>query len=409
MTVLWVKVGGLWPPHTGGRLRTLHMISELSRRHAVVVLTTCEHGDDGESLNRYLALCNRVVAIPFTAPRRGQWRFLLSVAGALLSSLPVDLWKWRARGIRHAVARVLRSEQFDVIVSDFLVARANIPAHTALPIVYFAHNVEHVIWRRLKDVATNPIHRMLLEIEWRKMRRVESRVCSSSTLTVAVSDTDRETLRAEARGAPVVAVPTGVDTTYFAPSPSTGHKTTAIVFSGAMDWYPNEDAVWFFVERVLPLIRRDVPDASFTVVGRRPSPRLQRLASSRGVCITGTVEDVRPYLAEASVYVVPLRVGGGTRLKIFEAFAMAKPVVSTSIGAEGLEVVPGKHLEIADDPETFSKAVVGLLCDGMRRRALGCEARKLVEEKHSWDNVARVFERHLATAIAAARSPDARS
>src|SRR6185503_7113005 len=143
------------------------------------------------------------------------------------------------------------------------------------------------------------------------------------------------------------------------------------VFTGSMDWYPNEDGILYFADTILPLIRRECPDAQVTVVGRDPSARLRAAASGRGVRLTGTVEDVRPYMSDAAVYVVPLRVGGGTRLKIFEALAMGKPVVSTTVGAEGLPLVPGKHYLRADEPADFARAVVALLRDPARRRRLG--------------------------------------
>jgi glycosyltransferase involved in cell wall biosynthesis len=170
-----------------------------------------------------------------------------------------------------------------------------------------------------------------------------------------------------------------------------------------MDWYPNEDAVLHFVDTILPRIRRDVPDVSLTVVGRNPTPRLRRLGEQAGVRITGTVDDVRPHVANAAVCVVPLRVGGGTRLKIFEALAMGKAVVSTSIGAEGLPVESGEHAMIADDPDDFASAVVRLLQRPDERHRLGSAGRRLVEERFSWHEVARRFEALCEDAVTVAR------
>jgi polysaccharide biosynthesis protein PslH len=164
------------------------------------------------------------------------------------------------------------------------------------------------------------------------------------------------------------------------------------VFTGAMDWFPNEDGILDFLDTTLPLIQREVPDVSLTIVGRNPSERLRTGCNRPGVYVTGTVDDVRPYVDEAAVYVVPLRIGGGTRLKIFEALAMGKPVVSTTIGAEGLPMVDGEHFISADSPAEMARAVVSLLRDPARRRALGSAGRELVEQRHSWQRVALDFE-----------------
>src|SRR5262249_35606437 len=164
-----------------------------------------------------------------------------------------------------------------------------------------------------------------------------------------------------------------------------------LVFTGSMDWYPNEDGIVHFIDAVLPRIRRAVPAASLTVVGRNPSDRLRSAAAAAGVQVTGLVDDVRPHMAEAAVYVVPLRIGGGTRLKIFEALSMAKAVVSTAVGAEGLPLAPGRHFLQADDPAAFGEAVTSLLRDPARRRAIGAAGRGLGEARGSWaEGVGRV-------------------
>jgi glycosyltransferase involved in cell wall biosynthesis len=235
------------------------------------------------------------------------------------------------------------------------------------------------------------VHRTLLEIEWRKLRRAEAAACTRADLTIAVSEDDRRRLASIAPRSRTTAVPTGVDTSYFKPA-GRPEVPGRLVFSGSMDWHPNEDAVIHFGESILPRIRERVPGASFVVVGRNPSTRLVEAAKRTGMELTGTVDDVRPHVDEAAVYVVPLRAGSGTRLKIFEAFAMGKAVVSTTLGAEGLDVEPGRNVILADEPDDFARAVVALLADRDRRQALGHAARALVEERYSWDRVARDFE-----------------
>jgi sugar transferase (PEP-CTERM/EpsH1 system associated) len=391
MRILWVKVGGLWPLNTGGRHRSFHIVAELARRHRVSVLTTHGPGDDPEGLAAHLPECEEVVSIPFVPAKHASTRFVRMLLASWFSPLPVDLWKCRVPALRDEVARRLRRTAFDLCVADFLAAVPNVPVDGTVPIVLFAHNVEHVIWQRLGQVEPRRLRRTLIAVEWRKMRRYETQACERASLTLTVSDTDREVLAALAPRAPMAAIPTGVDTAYFAPNGSR-EKPGALVFTGSMDWYPNDDAIRYFLTAILPRIRGEIPDVSLTVVGRNPGSRLRDAATRAGVRVTGTVDDVRPYVADAAVYVVPLRIGGGTRLKIFEALAMGKAVVSTTIGAEGLPLVPGEHFLRTDEPADFASAIVTLIRDPARRRSLGQAGRRLVEERYAWSRVAREFE-----------------
>jgi glycosyltransferase involved in cell wall biosynthesis len=165
-----------------------------------------------------------------------------------------------------------------------------------------------------------------------------------------------------------------------------------------MDWYPNEDAILHFADAIFPRIAAQMPNVTLAVVGRNPSARLRDAVSRAGIIVTGTVDDVRPYIDEAALYIVPLRAGGGTRLKIFEALAMGKAVVSTSVGAEGLAVTPGRDIAIADQPETFASTVLALLRDDVRRAALGHAGRQLVQRRYSWAQVAGEFEQFCQSA-----------
>jgi len=379
-------------------------VSALSRRHRVTLVTTHGSGDDPEGLALALPDCYRIHSIPFAVSKRGDKRFPLTVARSWLAADPVDLWKWRVKQVQDDVEKLLAENTMDVCIADFLFAAANVPLRGRVPVVLFEHNVEYLIWQRLSAIEPRFWRRALFEVEWRKLRSSERAVCQRADLTVAVSEEDRRRLSMLAPAARITSIPTGVDTTYFAPS-TTSEIPTQLVFTGSMDWQPNEDAVAYFVDAILPRIRREVPAVSFAVVGRRPSARVRALAERAGITVTGTVDDVRPYIAQAAVYVVPLRAGGGTRLKIFEALAMQKAVVSTTVGAEGLALMPGREFIAADDPEAFAQEVILLIRNPLRRRELGRAGRHLVETRYSWPQVAREFEEACERVVTAYEQP----
>lgn len=417
MRIAWVKVGGLWPLETGGRLRSFHLLAQISRRHRVCLLTTHEPGDDAAGLAAALPDVEDVWSAVHRSVKSRTPAFASAVARSWLSRLPLDLWRWRVPALAAELRRRLAAGEVDCCVADFLSAAPNVPGlvaggapplgTAAPPVVLFEHNAEHVIWRRLAALERRPWRQVPLEIEWRKLRRAEAQACERAAATIAVSDVDRGVLCDAAPAARVAVIPTGVDTDFFSPV-STGERRAAVVFSGSMDWYPNEDAVLHFIDAMLPPIRAEIPDVSVTVVGRRPGAALLAAAERAGVRVTGTVDDVRPYVGEAEVFVVPLRIGGGTRLKIFEALAMGRAVVSTTVGAEGLPLVNGRHFVCADEPAAFARAVVDLLRNPVRRRALGAAGRALVKKRYSWRHVAHDFERIVESAVVRVTDPGAK-
>lgn len=400
LRILWVKVGNLWPLNTGGRLRSFHVLRELSTRHAVTLLTTHGPDEDPAALREQLPACREVHSIPHTSAKKNSRRFLAALIQSWASPLPVDLYKNRIRTLQDAVTERLAGDAFDLVVADFLVAIPNVPLHEDIPVLHFSHNVEFMIWQRLATTERRPIHKALLALEWRKMRRCELKACREADFTVTVSDQDRDQLGAGLEPGRIEAIPTGVDLDYFQVGARDDEDANDIVFSGSMDWFPNEDAILYFIEAILPRVREVRPNVTVTVVGRNPSDRLRRAAAAAAIRVTGTVDDVRPYVQRAAVYMVPLRIGGGTRLKIYEALAMGKAVVSTTIGAEGLPLAEGEHIVRADEPEAFARALLALLENPERRQALGDAGRTLMEERFSWGQVARAFEGHCHRAIA---------
>jgi polysaccharide biosynthesis protein PslH len=395
MRILWLTPNLLLPLDKGGKLRTWHLMRHLERRHEITCVCFADPGQPIDHHRGMTAACTELVTIPRHEGTKEGLQFYASVARHLLSRLPYAVAQYRSDKFRAAVLDTLASGPYDRIVCDFLVPAVNLPSRLPCPAVLFTHNVEAEIWRRHAETATGWLRRRLYASQWRRMLRFERRTLSRFDRVLAVSDVDRDTFERLYPGsvaAPIAVIPTGVDTEYFAPPPETSGGTPHIVFTGSMDWLPNVDGVQFFCREILPRVRQAVPEATFSIVGRAPTPAVRRLAQEAGVEVTGRVEDVRPYLAQAAVYVVPLRIGGGTRLKIFEAMSAGRAVVSTRIGAEGLPVEDGRHLLLADDPPAFAHAVVKLLHDESARRALGQAARALVTERYDWAAAAERFE-----------------
>ena len=336
-----------------------------------------------------------LVTIPRTDRAKGTAGFYLDAGRYLADGVPYGVAKYRSAAYRVALEQLLSTGAFDAIVCDFLPPVVNLPQHLPCPAILFTHNVEAEIWRRHAENASNPLSRFLMTQQWRRMLRFEQDALARFDLVLAVSDADRQTfnrLYAGALKTPAHVVQTGVDTTYFAPMTDRPERRAHLVFTGSMDWLPNEDGMLYFVRDILPRIRQVEPEATLSVIGRAPTPAVRRLASEAGIEVTGRVDDVRPHIADGAVYVVPLRIGGGTRLKIFEAMAMGKAVVSTTVGAEGLPVTTGQNVVIADEPARFAQAVVHLIRDAESRRRIASEARRLVVDRYDWSAVAGDFE-----------------
>jgi glycosyltransferase involved in cell wall biosynthesis len=291
-----------------------------------------------------------------------------------------------------------------VVVCDFLAPSLNVPNALAAPTVLFQHNVEAMIWERHAAVAAHPVKKRYMAEQWRRMRRFEAAECRRFDHVVAVSPQDAEVFRRDFGVRSVSDVPTGVDTGYFRPTGAEPRRPHELVFTGSMDWLPNEDAILWFAAEILPRVRARVPDATLAVVGRNPTAPIRALHGQAGITVTGSVPDVRPYMEAAALFVVPIRIGGGTRLKIFEAMAMGMPVVSTPVGAEGLPVRDGEDVVLAEEAEAFADAVVALLQDPARARALGDAAASRVQREFGWDAVAARFAAQCADAAGASPS-----
>jgi glycosyltransferase involved in cell wall biosynthesis len=402
MKILWVKAGKILPVDTGGRIRSYNIMRHLAARNELIFLSYYPGERDEEYEREVSERFPGAVSFPAGAPagRVGQaMHYLLRLPG----SAPYAVAKFTAPSVKRAVLDIIERERPDVAVCDFLSASLNFPDPLPVPSVLFQHNVEHALWERQARHEPNLVKRALFKVEALKMRRYEQATVGRFHHVVAVSGNDRSLMSPMTDPSRITVVPTGVEVSSYHLDACTGRSEKFVMFLGSMDWPANIDGVEFFCAEIWPRVIAAVPDARFQVVGRNPPPRIQRLASS-SVEIVGGVESVLQYLRGAPVFVVPLRVGGGTRLKIYEAMAAERAIVSTSVGAEGLDFEDGRDLVIADDATSFGDAVIRLLADPAAREALG-RAAGLTAARFDWSAVARDFEEVLHRTATGAGAP----
>jgi len=369
-----------YPPRFGGASRMYHLIRVLAREHRLTLLCFASPAQAAE-LAPLRELCAAVHTVEH--PPAARWKRLYQLR-SLVGRAYCEYLHASAR-MRAALASLLARRRFDVVQVEF----GDFAGYYSLPDtvlrVLDEHNVEYRLFERTWRLETSPLRRLYYRQEARKLRRDELRACRRADAILTTSDVDRAVLAPHVEGIPIRVVPNGVDTTFFTPG-TTPEEPGRLVFTGAIDYQPNTDGVLYFHAEIWPRIRRMAPGVTLAVVGKDPPTAVRALAGG-GITVTGTVPDVRPWMQSASVFVVPLRVGGGTRLKILEAMASGRAVVSTSLGCEGLDVTPGADILIADTPAAFAEAVVRCLRDPALRAGLTARARALVERRYRWESI----------------------
>jgi len=400
MRILFAALSMPFPPTNGHRLRTWALVRALAQEgHDVTLISFAEpeelHREDAE----LRAVCRAVERLPVPGAHSARWEPLRR-ALALLSREPYGVRRFRSPAFTASLTRALARDRFDLVICDGIYNVQNLPAGLTVPVLLNKDDVAHVILERYVRLERNPLARLYARLEARKVKRWEQRACAGMAANLVCSEVDREILERLCPGVPMLVVPNVVDTEHYAPA-GEGEPLT-VLFQGGMDWHPNRDAVEFFAAEILPELRRLVPAVTFRVAGRSPSDDFRRrFAGAPGLEFTGTVPDMRTEIARATVCVVPLRIGSGTRLKILEAGAMAKPIVSTTLGAEGLTLRHGEEILIADDPACIARTISDLLRNQMRRDALGTAARHRILEYYSHAALRAALHAALAGQLAA--------
>ncbi len=394
----------------GTTIRNYNLIAGLSKRHTIDLVSFVAPDDPSQpaasSERRALDLLHSHCRQIITAPQPVR-RITERAWDTFLSPLPDMALRLESPLMRQQIARLFNESpaDYDVIQIEGIEMT---PYALPLPVgvrqarfyngsprlVFDDHNAEYLLQQRAFLTDARRPRRWIAAaysfVQWRKLAAYERRVCRMADEVVAVSEADRDALLRLAPGLNVTVAPNGVDLDFLRPGvvpPQPAMVQPALVFTGKMDYRPNVDGVLWFIEAVLPLVQAHIPDVHFYVVGQKPHARLAALADHPAVTVTGRVPDVRPYIAGASVYVAPLRIGGGTRLKVLEAMAMGQPLASTRLGCDGFPFADGQEVLFADEPAAFAAAVVRLVRDRELAATLGRAARAYVEQHYGWDAI----------------------
>jgi len=372
------------PADTGGKIRTLNILKQLAKQSDVHLVCFSFEKDD-QAQAKQIEEMGISVSLVLMRPAG----FLVKVMSVLFGVLPFSISKYNSKKMREVLAAILRSKPFHAVHVDHLHMAVYRDCFAEKVAFVDEHNVEYLILERCADIERAPLKKTLFFSQAKKMKKFEGRSAVKFSACFTVSPNDKVTLSRITDGmVPIHVIPNGVDTDYFRPGSAVSGEEESLVFTGSLDWFPNEDSVTYFCREILPAIRAKKPNVKFYVVGKGATDTLKKLAQDdSGIIVTGRVDDVRPYIAKSKIFVVPLRIGGGTRLKILEAMAMGKAVVSTTLGAEGIAYVENRDIILADRPQDFAKKVLSLLDDGKKRSELGTAARNFVLGWYDWDSI----------------------
>jgi glycosyltransferase involved in cell wall biosynthesis len=384
-----------YPATSGKRLRTLHLMSRLARRHEITYVCRCDALDDEtEKARAYLAGHGiEVILVEQARSRKSGPLFYARLAANILSPLPYSVASHAGRRISAALRSLVAGRHVDLWQFEWPAYALALQDFTGARTVIATHNVESLIWQRYYETEPSVIKRWYIKGQWHKYERFERRIYADATRVVTCTEEDAVIVRGSFGVPNVDVVENGMDKDYFDAVADVPREPKQILFLGALDYRPNVDALKLLLERIFPAVRTREPEARLCIVGRNPALALrQRAAATPNVELHANVPDVRPFLARAGVMAVPLRIGGGSRLKILEALAAGLPVVSTRVGAEGLELGDGQELDLVDDVERMADRLVEVICYPARARALAQRGRRLVRERYDWDVLADKLE-----------------
>lgn len=379
-----------YPPNWGFGIRVYQFLKHLSRTHQVSLVCYAHPGEEAK-IAELEKICHAVHTVPAPLNRQSDKRF--AQLASLVSPRSFSSGSLRTPAMQSLLTRLLETENFDIVQIESS-QLGSYPYGTRSVLIVDEHNLEYELLYRMYQTERSPLRRLYNWLEYTKFRREEQDCWQKADACIFTSEREQQIVNEQMPRKAAHVAPNGVDIEYFQPS-SAPVDPNSLVFTGLISYRPNTDAVLFFVNEVLPHIVRKRPETVFSIVGMGPPDEVTRLAGPN-VIVTGEVPDVRPYIEKAGIFVVPLRMGSGTRLKVLEGLAMGKPMVSTRLGCEGIEVRDGEHLLMADDPQAFAQAVLRLMDDRALAQNLAAAGRALVEGHYSWASIVQTMEQfHL--------------
>ena len=384
MKILFLSLRFPFPPQRGDRIRAYHFSKQLARHLSLTFVSFVESDQEIADVKQMEAFCDRVEWVRFQRNRA-----CLNTVLHCFSSQPLQLHYWYVSQMQRTVNRLLDKYDFDLIhVQLFRMAQYVSHCHGIPKMLDLCDSLALNLQRRA--VLDRGLKRPLIRLEERRVRKYEVEIARSFDWGTVVGECDRDYLLHQDASLKLSIVPMGVDLEYFQPTSSTYQPH--LLFTGTMSYFPNWDAALYFYKEILPLIRTAHPEITFNIVGNHPPEQIKRIANGINVVVTGHVPDIRPYFDQAAVFVSPLRSGSGVQVKNLEAMGMGVPVVTTSIGAQGLEAKAGQDILIADAPEEFARHVIDLIQSSDLRQKIGDAGRQLVEAKYNWPILAQRLE-----------------
>lgn len=389
MNILWLSHNVPYPPIGGVLQRSYNLLRELASHHNIYLLAFNQKAilpskrDIDRAKIELQKLCKYVEILPIPSDS-SQLAWYTLVLRSLFTKDPYTVNWLKTRKMHERVQSVIQRVQFHIIHYDTLSLAEYFNATGNIPKVLNHHNIESAMMLRRAANETNIFARKYCQIEGSKLKKYEANICNKYAVNLTVSHLDKDILARTVKNKPIEIIPNGVDINYFRPNSGRIIKNSMII-TGTLNWYPNRAATMYFIRKVWPLVRDALPNAQLIIAGKNPTQEMRKIAESEpNIKVTGFVDDIRPHLERAEVYVCPIQDGGGTRLKILDAMAMGKAVVSTSIACEGIDVTPDKNILIADTPEEFFYQIKRVFYNQDLRIALGRHARDLMIEKYSW-------------------------
>lgn len=378
MDILHLMPYSPFPLNFGGALREYHILKNLTREHRVTVAT---YGDPEDEYKLRENLGDQLDEIHMVPDPLSRSYRRISQLYALCTDKSYTYWHSYNKEMQKLLNQLFSRNNYDAVQTEFSVM-GGLDMHTDAVKVLDAHNVEYENFRRMSEKSDSVIRKMFYKREFRKMYREELHCFNKQDMIFTTSECDKKIIHEDVPQVPKYVIPNGVETDFFKPS-DREQEPYSMVFTGMMAYVPNDDGMLYFLDEIFPRIQEKIPQAKIYIVGIRPTKEL-KARENEHIKVTGFVDDVRPYVWRSSVYVVPLRMGSGTRLKVLEALSMKKPVVSTSIGCEGINVTDGESIIKRDDPEDFANAVIELLKNKKMRKKLTENGHDLVKAKYDW-------------------------